>query len=359
MITHLRTVGFKGFDIDEDIPPKVIYTGPNMRGKSTRAYGIAFALEGNVSFSTAGKQPGDVLSSFGSGDLLASAVTIGKTEFGRKIVRNETGKISTSVQIDKKKVSKENFAIMLDKAGKPKIADVAEFMRQSDAKKVDTLFELYPCPELAEIDTEIDDAKAEISRINTKIDGAEATVKRLTQSKESYQLPAGSISECQAEIKTVESKIADLEKQIHESEIAEAEEKARAEGERKERERAENEKHEDEMRAEAFQAERFPPESDQLKTDQDWEEAGINSIPDSPDMIDLDKKISRMESDMEGFRAGTVDDTAKLPEISYTLKSEASFSIVKIIDAMTQTGCRTCAALIVAKQELKKYKGEP
>jgi len=373
MITHIRTKGFKGFDIDEDVPLKVIYNGKNMSGKSTRAAAIALALYGNIPFSTAGKRPGDILESFG-GDSLVVAEKVNGTEFARKFSRNDKGVVSQSVQIDKKKASAQNFAIMLDKCGSPKIADVAEFMRQSDAKKVDTLFELYPCPELAEIDTEIDDAKADISRINAKIDGAESTVQRLTASKNAIELPAGSISEIQSEINQIEIQIVQLEEQIKAAEISEAQEKARAEAERIEREKAERAKIAAAEQAEiekqaAVEAERErarleaekPIEIEPMKTNEDWQKSGIDSMPDSPAMAELDQTITRMERQVDGLNpAISIENCTphgKTGDYTQVNQITAANSINRIINAMTQTGCTVCAALIVAKQELKKYRG--
>jgi len=366
MITHIRTTGFKGFGIDEDVPQKVIYNGQNMSGKSTRAAAIALALYGNIPFSTAGKRPGDILDSFG-GDSLVVAATVGGTEFARKFSRDTKGTVRQAVQLNGKKASKENFAIYLNKAGAPKIADVAEFMRQSDAKKVDTLFELFPCPELDEIDIEIEDAKADISRINAKIDGAESTVKRLTASKNVIELPAGSISECQSGIKSLDDKIKEIDEQIKAAEIIEAQERAKAEAERIEREKAEQARAEAAKLAEAekqaaieAERERARLESEKqidiepMKTEEDWIKAGINEMPSSPEMVENDKLISGMEKQMSGFNSGNLQSPEPFQSI---LQSDVQESIQRIIHAMTETGCTTCAALIVAKQELKKYGG--
>ena len=369
MITHIRTTGFKGFDIDEDVPQKVIYNGQNMSGKSTRAAAITLALYGNIPFSTAGKRPGDILDSFG-GDSLVVAATVGGTEFARKFSRDTKGTVRQAVQLNGKKASKENFAIYLNKAGAPKIADVAEFMRQSDAKKVDALFELFPCPELDEIDTEIEDAKADISRINAKIDGAESTVKRLTSSKNVIELPAGSISECQSEIKSLDDKIKEIDEQIKAAEITEAQERAKAEAERIEREKAEQARVEAAKLAEAekqaaieAERERARLETEKqvdiepMKTEEDWIKAGINEMPSSPEMVENDKLISKMERDIDGFNTNGIESTAKSGGFVQINQATAANSIQKIITAMTQTGCSACAALIVAKQELKKYGG--
>jgi hypothetical protein len=296
MIEKIRTEGFKGFDLDEDVPNKVIYTGPNMSGKSTRAGAIAIALYGNIPFSTAGKKPGDILDSFGSGDSIICAVKVGGKDFARKISRNAKGGASQVVQIDGKRVAAENFAIMLDRAGGPKMADVAEFMKVSETKKIDTLFDLYPNPELASIDSDIEKAKKEVSNLEKKKSGAESTIQRLTNSKH--------------------------EEQIKQAEIEEAKVQAEEEGKRKEKERAKI-------------------EADQKMVVE--KETGISIKTESflpgNDSFDLTPPSSLMESELPAFP----------PPLN------PFGSIQRIIKALKDAGCGTCAALIIAKQELKKY----
>lgn len=271
MITHIRTVGFKGFNIDEDVPQKVIYTGKNKSGKTARAMAIALTIHGYIPFSTAGKLPGDILASFGD-ESIVTAITIGGKEFARKISRNGKGKASQSVQIDGRKASKETFAIMLDKAGAPRIANTAEFMKQSDIKRVDTLFELFPNPELASIDTEIEIAKEDVSRLEKKKTGAEAVVVRLTASKQAIEVPAGSIAEIKSEIESIESKISGLENQIKQAEIEEAEEKAKAkakiEAEKEAKAKIKKAKEEGRLEGERLERERIEKEADQKKIDE-------------------------------------------------------------------------------------------
>jgi len=372
MIEHVRTIGFKGFDIDEDIPQKALYSGRNMSGKSTRAAAIALALFGYIPFSTAGKLPGDILESFG-GDSLVVSVTIKGTEFARKFSRNDKGKVSQSVQVNKKKASKENFAILLDKAGAPKIADVAEFMKQSDAKKVDTLFDLFPNEALNDIDNEIEQAKEDVSRLDKKKTGAESTVQRLTQSKQDIELPSGNIAETQDEINRTELQIVEFEEKIKQAEIEEAEalatKKAEEEAE-KEKAKAVKEAEEKGKREEKERADKeaedkyFEAEPEPLKTEEEWKEAGVDSIPDSPQMAEIDKTITGMEQQVERFKSdipSSVDvivsgGSEETPE-GIIFKPAAFESIQRIIEALVGSGCGTCAALIVAKQELKKYGG--
>lgn len=336
MIEHVRTVGFKGFDIDEDVPEKVIYTGKNKSGKSTRAAAIALALYGYIPFSTAGKRPGDILDSFG-GDSLVVAVKIGGNEFARKFARNEAGKVSQTMQYEKKRVAADNFSIMLGKAGQPKIADIAEFMKQSDAKKVDTLFELYPDDTLSTIDSEIEAAKADVSRIEKKISWAEATAKRLTASKSVIVIPSGTIAAVQDEIKNIDSQISELQDQINQAKIEE--EKAKAV--------------EEEKRAEAERQEAAKVEEITLKTDEDWSQYDLSGPSSDPQMLEAGQVITKMENQTKGIFVN------QNQTINGSLSFEnASSSIQKIIDALIGAGCSTCAALIVAKQELKKHGGK-
>lgn len=370
MIERIRTVGFKGFNLDESIPEKVIYTGKNKSGKSARAGAIAIALYGYIPFSTAGKRPGDILASFGSGSLVA-AVTIGGKEFGRKFSRNAKGVVSQVMQVDGKRMSSENFAILLNKAGDPRIANVAEFMKQSEAKKIDTLFDLFPNPALASIDIEIEKAKADVSRLEKKKSGAEAVAVRLNASKVAIDIPASSIAETQAEIKAVEIQIVELEAQVKQAEIEEAEEKAtkkaEEEAEKVKTKAIEEAKAEakieakEEIKQEAAEKKDDPLEIE-IKKGEDqivryrggsWDDSNPGEIqepflPDSVEMHPHNKEC--VEKVFERFPSRNHDECV-LSEDQNTF-----VSINRIIDALVGAGCGTCAALIVAKQELKKYK---
>jgi len=358
MITHIRTKGFKGLDIDEDIPDKVIYNGKNRSGKSTRSEAIAFAILGHVPFSLTGKLPSDILDSFGT-DSISSAVTIKGVEFGRKIWRNDAGKVSTSLQIDKKRASADIFSMALGRVGAPKIVDVSQFMAQSDAKKVDTLFDLFPNPELSEIDQEISNAKEDVSRIEKQKDGAESTITRLTNSKNAIEKPAGTIAEIQASILEYDNKIAYVREQIKQDEIKEAERKAIIEGERQERERAEKEAADMRVIAETkinvIEESFLPDDEITLKTDEDWTRHNIDNMPDSPEMAKNDRIISGLEQQISKLDPPCIEfENFDQKKSDYAIVSD---SILTIIEALTGAGCEACAALVVAKMELKKFKG--
>lgn len=317
IITHIRSKGFKGFDIDEDIPPKVIYVGPNMAGKSARSGIIALTLLNYIPWENSGKDINKIVESYASGNDFTTFSTIGDTEFGKKFVK---GKKKPLLQLDGKRKTEDEFMLKLGEVGAPKIVNSSAFMEQSDAKKVETLFDLYPNPELSDIDSEIEIAKAEVSRWQKSVTGSEATLQNLTKSKKDYELPAGSISECQAEIKDIEAKIKDLRDQIKQVEIDEAAEKAKAEGAKEERQK---------MIVES--------------------ESGI-TLKSESFLSEEEKQVdTRLDSSSD-----TIPNSAKTRFVTEKVHME---SIQKIIDAMTSVGCDACAATIVSKQELKKYGG--
>lgn len=387
MIEHVRTVGFKGFDIDEDVPEKALYIGPNKKGKTTRSMAIALALYGYIPFSNVGKRPGDILDSFGQSSLIVSVKIKGK-EFARKFSRNKKGVVSQVLQYEGKRVAADNFAIMLSKAGSPKIADVAGFMKQSDAKMVDTLFEIYPDDTLSTIDSEIAEAKEDISRIEKKIDGAESTVVRLTKSKSEIEMPSGTIATVKDEIKSVDSKIADLEKQIKDAEIKETEAKAKEDTRKEIAESGGMSKEEAKKYIGGMSpgeshggvapdndgdeySESFLPmglgnpiipddplkvEEKPLKTEEDWNQYDLSGPSIDPKMVENDQLITKMKNQVNG-----IDIRPDLTDREFFRSPGQNMPVVdsiqKIIDALIGSGCSTCAALIVAKVELKKYKG--
>ncbi|MCP3942408.1 MAG: hypothetical protein GY710_13100 [Desulfobacteraceae bacterium] len=138
-VTHLKTKGFKGADLNENIPEKALFFGKNTSGKSTKAAAIALTLHGSIPFaSKTSKKPGDILDDFGQGNTLTTAVVYGGIEFERKLSKSEKGTVSQILRVDKQKHSVTDFAVALAQVGAPRIVDVADFMASSDQKKIDT-----------------------------------------------------------------------------------------------------------------------------------------------------------------------------------------------------------------------------
>ncbi len=233
MITHLKTRGFKGFDIDEDIPQKALFLGKNKSGKSTRAAAISLAVMGYIPFATKpSKNNADILNDYGVRDTLTVAATCGDTEFERHFYRTDKG-VSQRLRVDKKKHSAADFAVALANAGGPRIIDINAFMGLSDQKKIDSLFDIFPpSANLKSLDSEIENAKKDVSRLEKQERADTAVIQRLTQSKGEIELPAGSLAEVQAEIEKLTDQVKQAQENLKQAEIEEArldaEEKTRA-----------------------------------------------------------------------------------------------------------------------------------
>lgn len=371
MIEHIRAEGFKGFKLDEDVPMKVLYCGKNRTGKSTRAAAIALVLYGHIPFSLSGKRPSDIMDSYCSGDSLIVAVKINGIEFARKFSRTDKGSATQSLQVNKKKKNAQDFAVELQKAGAPKIANVAEFMAQSEQKKIDTLFDLFPVDgDLNALDSKIEKAKAEVSRIKEKKDNTVAVAKRLTESKNNTMLPSGTLAEVKKEIEDIDIQIKDFSEQIKQAEIKEAEEKAKKDAEKKilddqEKER-ERKKKEDLAKLEkkpeeivvvpnestakshssgghAFIDGEYPEVNDRFRSGSVGSKSQkfIEECRDNPSQIDQE------EGDGYINHEGVISQAENI--------HNPTDSIQRIIGALENAGCSVCAAMIVAKQEIKKY----
>lgn len=328
MIEHIRTDGFKGFELDEDVPMKVLYCGKNRSGKSTRAAAIALVIYGHIPFLTSGKRPVDIMDSYCSKDSLVVAAKINGTEFARKFSRTETGATQT-LQVNKRKKSAQDFAVELQKAGAPKIADVAEFMKQSEQKKIDTLFDLFPVDgDLNELDSKIESAKADVSRFEQKKKSAVAVVQRLTESKNCTVLPSGTLAEVKKEIESIDIQVKDLNEQVKQAELEEAKSEGKEEG-----------KKEGEEKILADQKKEIMPDKH-----------GGHAFIDGG-YPEVENRFGSVVSDEKTYKVPltkAIDDCKKIEQ-------NAIDSIQRIINALTGAGCETCAALIIAKQELKKY----
>lgn len=363
-VTHLKTKGFKGADLDEDIPEKVFYIGKNTSGKSTKAAAIALTLLGSIPFaSTVSKRPGNILEDFGQGDTLTTAVIYGGIEFERKLIKSKKGVVSQKLRVDKQNSSATDFAVALAQAGAPKIVDIADFMAGSDQKKIDTLFTLFPLDaDLKNLDNKIEKAKQNVSTHAKDMDASTAVIQRLSKSKNELSLPAGSLAEVQADIKNTLQKVKDLDKKIKAAEIFEAEkkatEKANAENAAKQ-ERSQEPLVDEDSISDGYASERDP--GNQPAFDGMHEDSGAMSNGNAKDLLNS-MGPGMSESDNSGLNLFP-DDPERMnpPQTEPSLPTVMNFgddpakSIQRIIDTMKDAGCVVCAALMVANQELKKY----
>lgn len=324
MITHIKTKGFKGFNIDEDIPAKALFYGKNRSGKSSRAAAAALTILGYIPFATKpSKNNADILNDYGVGDALTVSVVFNGVEFERHFYRTDKG-VSQRLRVDKKKHSAADFAVELEKAGSPRIIDVNAFMSLSDQKKIDSLFDLFPpSANLKNLDSEIEKAKKEVSRLEKQERTNTAVIQRLTASKSEIQLPAGTLAEIQADIKKLTEEVKTAQDELKQAEIADAETQAAEKA---------VEKHKSD-RAAKEKSEQKQPSNHVKKQEPQFSDPGNKRIHDFVSGKEL-------KPDSEYFGPDPVE------------------SIERIIDTLNNAGCKICAAAIVAKQELRKFKKE-
>lgn len=335
MITHIKTTGFKGHDIDEPVAMKNIYIGPNGSGKSERAQAIALAVMGYVPWaSKPKKKPSDIVEAYGNSHSITVAVTIKNIEFERKFFLGLDGKSSQKFRIAKRKSDKDEFARDLALHGNPTIFDLGAFMDLSDQKKIDTIFAYFPPQGNVDgLDGDIQSKTDELNQVNYKIGSIDGVVKRLTSSKSSIELPAGSLAEIRAEIesKTEEVKAAQAELKAEEIRLASEAAVKKSEADRAEAERVEAEK---KIEKQVFEA---VPVVDTF-----LEMTSPVFIP--PGIIDVVGASNAIHNAIN-----------RNPDILKTDPNPRE-SIQLILSTLMSAGCDSCAAVLVAKRELSKYR---
>lgn len=329
MITHIKTKGFKGFDINEDIHPKTLYFGKNMSGKTTRSAAIALTILGFVPFAArATKNNAEILKDFGQGNTLTTSVVLDGVEFERHFFKSEKGSVSQRLRVNKKKYSAKEFSIELFKAGNPNIVSVTDFISSSDQVKINTLFSLFPPKaNLKNLDDKIDKAKKKVNDLQAKEKTAKGVIQRLTKNKAEIELPAGSLAEIKAEIETTTKQVKNAQAELKAAEIESAE-------------------HEATKKANAKKQKEF---------DKIMEKGGPGVKPtkeQTNDHIDNYMASNPALQRIHDFTSGKPGPFDNLND------NNPIESIQRILETLNQSGCEICAAAIVAKQELKKFKKE-
>jgi hypothetical protein len=355
MITHLKSKNFMGHSIDEDIGQKTIYTGKNTVGKSTRANIIAITALGFSPFSSeTNKRPADVLKDFCAGDKMVTEFTCCGVIFERKFTRSSHGKVSTIMRVNKTKASKSEFAVALSRAGDPRIIDLNAFLKLSDNGKVDTLFKLYPPgADLTNLDSNIEKSKKKISRFKESIGNNEGAIKKLIASKTDIEMPAGTLAETTAAIENLTKGVLDAKEALRIAEEKNANEQLLADAKIK---------LDEDFADKVSELNQEKPKSTQADFDQAMEGNTTPFLPEKPPEgaktgKELDPGNMPISHPHDSPPSMTIKED-KYPHFMkiYDPENDPAVSIQKIIDTMAKTNCKMCAAGMLAKMELRKYK---
>ena len=344
MITKVIAKGFKGCDFTQELSGRTIFCGPNGAGKSARSQALQLAVNGGVI--GAGKTNDDILSTFGEGAKLVVGVEIdGKYLFERGFVRGPSGSVSQGYKAGGVKVSKDYFMKALGESGAPVVLNVADFMTLSDQKKIESLFQLYPpAGDISTVQGKIDTAKEKINALTVKVKTSEQAAARIASSKSQIQVPAGTLAEIDDQIVTLEAELKEAQDNLTTIRIEEQKAadtlKAKEEADRKEKERIETE-----GKAKAEKA--------TVETTDATDETIQKSLAERPG--EMTKKCDAL---FGAEKAHCIPVMPGLPG-SFTRIPPAfcvAASIQAIIDAIDEAGCGTCAAKMIARRELRKYK---
>jgi len=325
MITHVKARNFKGMRIDQPLEKQNIIIGPNGSGKSSRTKALELALLGYVP--EVGKRNQDTWEAFGSGDHLTVSVFINGYEFERSFWPGKNGSVSQTMRVNQRKVSKDDFAKKLANQGDPRVLDLHAFLALSDKKKIEWIFSVFP-PQgnLSKLDSDLEKAKTQLNNSRADHKSTQDSINSLQRQRNELELPSGTLSDIKAKIQEKEK---ELEQAIKDAQQAKADEEAEA----KKRD-----------------AEAKPAVNNQPPPEEDFWCPGPEEFTrpaERQPLTDegLDSDFPHQEQKEQACREGVA-------------KEDVYTSIQAIISALDRTGCSACAAKLVAKRELRKYRVE-
>ncbi|MBF0121249.1 MAG: hypothetical protein HQK79_20640 [Desulfobacterales bacterium] len=319
MIENVKADGLKGLPkFEQPLKRLNLFVGQNGSGKSARADALKLAVLGYVPGTAKTNQ--EILSSFGSSEkLFVEIAANNKTTFLRRFAK-ENDSVSHDCLVNHRKATKEKYAASLVEAGNPRILDLSAFMSLSDQKKIDTIFSLFPPDgDFIQLDSKIEDLKSKQNNMQTEIKETNRTIGQLNQARTEINLPSGTLGEIKAEIEKTEIELKEAKKALEEAriEIAREEAKAKAEKEALEKAAMEKAKHESELKKAEEKAKAQQP------------------IP---------------------FVSTVIPESITNTNCNVTLSAISSLEF--IIEALKASECTACAALLIAKRELKKHQNQ-
>jgi len=350
MITTVTGKNFKGLkNFAQPLEGKTLFLGANGSGKSARIQALTLAVNGYIPGGA--KQNAEILSAFClNGDSMTVGFCIKGYTFER-IFQKKNGIVNQVPVVNGKKVSKEVFARTLGEVGNPKIIDLHEFNEFSDQKKLNFIYDLYPPgPEFSKLLADIDKENARKNVLEKDVRDFTTLSAKITESKSKIVLPSLTLAQVKEEISKTEKELAEAR-----------EDHAKAREENAARVAKERKAEEEKEAPPAKMAETLKKVSAGLSE----KVAEIQSSKTYP--------VTGGGSRVEPVLAGVPQEeivTAIFPQTEKTpvsesgilmadrIKEDAETSIQAIIKALQSAGCGSCAALLVAKRELKKFRKE-
>jgi hypothetical protein len=317
MITKVSADGIKGLPkFEQPLSRLNLLTGQNGVGKTARADALTLAVLGYIPGSA--KKNNEILSTYGAGDKLHVAFeTEDRTHFYRRFCR-EGDSVSQNLMLNRKKANAKEFAAAM--AG-VKVFDLKAFMDLSDRAKIDWISALFPPSEnLAAIDEQIESQKAKQNSLTAKIRALDDMKARLNSARAEINLPAGTLAEVAGQIREMEERHHATQKHLEQVRI----EAARAEAEVKAK---------TELREEVKAEVKAEVQSEVWQQQQTQQQTVQEQLQQTRTNFDNSKQIARERGSFEFYE-----------------------SLKAILATMQRTDCDACAAALVCKREIRKYK---
>ncbi|MFW5970488.1 MAG: AAA family ATPase [Desulfovermiculus sp.] len=325
MITKIKARGFKGLNFEQSLGQKNIIIGPNGSGKSARTQALILAINGYIP--EVGKRNQDTFDALASDTELIVEVTIEGIKFERMFYRTKKS-ASQSYRVNGSKVAKDEFVSALAKVGAPKVLDLDAFLELSDSKKIDWLFRLFP-PEgdVGKLEGEIERVTNKLNKTNEDQGSLKKSAQNLRKSRSELDLPNVTLAEVRQRISDTEKALKEARADLEQARI----EDARAQ----EREAAAKQQPKQQITHGQWE-QQYPGEGERGFLGPNPLLEDENRKPPFPDVPD-----PFPSAPLPGEDNGGPDPTE---------------SIRAIMAAMDRAGCSACAAKLVCKRELKKFK---
>ncbi len=372
MITKILARSFKGLSFDREIGQYTLFVGPNGSGKTAISQAAILTIMDYLP-SDQDKQPSAIFKTHATGEEMVVGIEISGSRFIKKYKVTEDGSVSREASSNGKKIPAKLIDRTLIELGNPRIFDLQAFNDLSEQKKIEFLLSLSPpSGDLRKIEQEMIDAEEKEKRIRADIRGKRMIVEQLTGERSALKLPAGTLAEIQAEIKT---KTADLEKAGEDLKQAELEEQKRKDEEAaKERERIAKEGAEEKARKEkaALEGKALKEKAEaEAKAKREAETASIIARNREIELQQMEKLAKQREAEalksaeaaQKDLEALGVEMGRREKEFDATLKELAAQgpratcagSLKKVRQVLVDAGCESCAGLIVLNMELQRY----
>ncbi len=322
MITKIKAKGFKGLNFEQSLAQYNLIVGPNGSGKSARSQALTLAINGYIP--EIGKRNQDTYDALASDTELIVEATIGEKRFERMFYRTKKS-ASQSYRVNGSKVGKDEFIQAMAKAGAPKVLDLDAFLALSDTKKIDWLFKLFPPQEdVGKLENEIERVTNKLNKANEDQRSLEKSAQNLRKSRSEMQLPNMTLAEVRQRIQDTEEALKQARADLESAKIEDARAQER-EAAAKQQPKPEPTKQQDE---------RKPPFPDTVDPFAGFEEAQAKKrVQNTPERVQY---------------TPTSDEHHEGPDPAESIRA--------IMQAMDRAGCSACAAKLVCKRELKKFR---